>query len=345
MMRQGENKAVFFMQQAGKAVLYPFTLLYGGITQARNALYDAQVFAHYQPSTPRLLNVGNLTVGGTGKTPHVEMFIRGLASSYKIATLSRGYGRKTKGFRIAQPTDSPATLGDEPYQIYQKFAEQVLVTVGEKRALAVQALEKLHPEIDLVLLDDAYQHRAIQAHGNILLTDYNRLFYNDLPFPAGRLREGRQGAKRADIIIVSKCPPDLPTAQRTEIEKKIRAYAMPETPIFFTSLRYSLPLPAGESVTLLTGIAHAQPLLRYLQTVYAVEKHWEFPDHYHYLPTDLQKITSSPILTTEKDFVKLSQPDLAQALAGKQVLTLPIEVYFLEGEARFWAEVQQLLGV
>jgi len=317
--------------------MYIFTLLYQFITQIRNYLYDKGYFKTYQPDAPRLINVGNLTVGGTGKTPHVEMLIRLLAPNYRLATLSRGYGRKTKGFRIAQTTDTPETLGDEPYQMYQKFAlDSINIVVGEKRAPAVQKIAELIPSVEVILLDDAFQHRAIHAHCNILLTDYNRLFYKDFPFPSGRLRESRQGAKRADAIIVSKCPPDLPTNAQESIKKQIQRYAKLETPIFFTSLRYKLPLPKGEKITLLTGIAHAQPLLNYLKEIYQVEKHWQFPDHHHYKPKDLAQIKSTfPIITTEKDWVKLSQPYLTTALAGKQVYTLPIEVYFLHGKSHF----------
>jgi tetraacyldisaccharide 4'-kinase len=318
-------------------LLFPFTILFEWITRFRHFLYNKGFLKTYQPTQPFLITVGNLTVGGTGKTPHVEMLLRYLSKKYKMATLSRGYGRKTKGFRIAQSTDSPATLGDEPYQMFQKFGQNVLVTVGEKRVLAVQALEKITPTIDIVVLDDAFQHRAIKAHKNILVTDFNRMFYNDLPFPSGRMREGRGGATRADIIIVSKCPPDLPEAEQAQICAKIRQYALPETPIFFTSLRYNLPLPEGAKITLLTGIARAQSLVKDLQKIYTIEKHWEFPDHHDYTILDLEKIKSSPILTTEKDAVKLSQPALASALAGKQVVILPVEVYFLKDEDKFWA--------
>lgn len=320
--------------------MYPLTLLYQFITHIRAYLYQKGYFKRYQPTTLHLINVGNLTVGGTGKTPHVEMLIRHFAPHYRLATLSRGYGRKSKGFKIALPTDTPASIGDEPYQIYQKFASpNLMVTVGEKRVPAVQQLESLSPRPEIVLLDDAFQHMAIKAHHNILLTDYNRLFYQDYPFPSGRLREGRQGAQRADIIIVSKCPTNLSQKAQASIKERVKQYASPHVPIFFTALHYQLPpsLPIGERVILLTGIAYAKPLVQYLETVYKIEKHAEFPDHHAYTPADIAKLPPDlPILTTEKDMVKLSQPALAPCLHGRQVYTLPIEVYFLQDEPKFW---------
>ncbi len=329
--------------------MYLITLLYQFITHIRNYLYDKGYFKTYQPNSPRLINVGNLTVGGTGKTPHVELLIRRFLPTQNLATLSRGYGRKTKGFRIASPTDTPETLGDEPYQMHQKAYSladsRLIITVGEKRVFAVQAIEKLVPKIDLVLLDDAFQHRAIKAHFNLLLTDYNRLFYDDLPFPSGRLREGRQGAKRADAVIVSKCPPNLSIEQQASIKQQVLRYAKPKTPVFFTSLRYELPLPAGTRVSLLTGIARAKPMLQYLKTIYEIDKHFEFPDHHAYTEADIAQITTLyPILTTEKDWTKLSQPAFSACLRGRQVLTLPIEVYFLKDEAFFWELLQQHIG-
>lgn len=340
-----------------KLPLLPFTFLYGLITKVRNLLYDKGYFKTYQPTKPRLINVGNLTVGGTGKTPHVEMLIRYFSDTYKLATLSRGYGRKTKGFRIAQGDDTPATLGDEPFQLYEKFKKQALkaVTVGEKRANAIQQIEKTLPEIDIVLLDDAFQHRAIKAHCNILVTDFGRLFYKDVPFPAGRLREGRQGAKRADVVIVSKCPPDLPAQKQQEIQNQIAQYTQPNTPIFFTALRYSTQKPLSPTennlasldtapfpaITLLTGIAHTKPLLTYIATKGLIGQHLNFPDHHYYTWADLEKISHQTILTTEKDWVKLSQPDLLPFWNGRQVYVILIEAYFLNQEADFWQFITQ----
>lgn len=327
-------------------ILYPFTVLYGFITWIRNLLYDLGWFKSYHATSLRVLNVGNLTVGGTGKTPHVEMLIRKFADRYQTVTLSRGYGRQTKGFRIASPADSPATLGDEPYQLYQKFClacphPKIQVTVGEKRAPAIQKIEALNPKVELVMLDDAFQHRAISAHTNILLTDFGRLFYQDLPFPMGRLREGRQGARRSDVVIVSKCPPTLPAQDRQKIAQHIQRYTRKGTPIFFTSLRYTFQststLPANRaSIGLLTGIAQPKPLVDYLQKSYTIQRHWQFADHHAYTSADLQGLEDLPIFTTEKDWVKLCQPALLPFLAGRQVHVVLIEPFFLEAEEAFW---------
>ena len=206
---------------ATQALLYPFTLLYGTITDFRNHLYNMGQRPSIQFDT-NVINVGNLTVGGTGKTPHVEYLIRLLHSQYKVATLSRGYGRKTKGFILANDEATAESIGDEPLQFYKKFKNECVVSVGEERALAIPHILTEHPETQVVLLDDAYQHRAVTPSFNILLTDYNRLFYQDYPFPSGRLRERRKGAKRANAVIVTKCPDDLSSSAQQAIEQQIR---------------------------------------------------------------------------------------------------------------------------
>ncbi len=320
------------------SIFYPLSSLYGFITAVRNKLYDKGFWRVYQPTRPRIINVGNLTVGGTGKTPHVEMLIRHFLPTHKVATLSRGYGRKTKGFRVAQPLDLPATLGDEPFQMYQKFGD-IPITVGEKRAPALEKIQAIYPEVEVVLLDDAFQHRAVKAHANILLTDFGRLFYEDVPFPVGRLREGRQGAKRADAVIVTKCPPDLPAQERLRISAHIQRYTLKDTPVFFTAFRYSCAqkLPTkGQKINVLTALANPTPFLKYLETDYIIQKHQDFPDHHAYTLADVEKLENLPTFTTEKDWVKLSQPEFAPFWVGRQVYVIVIEPYFLENAQAFW---------
>lgn len=325
-------------------LLFPLAFLYGVVTSIRNYLYDK---GYFKTVTFNIftLSVGNLSVGGTGKTPHVEYLIRLLQNHYQIATLSRGYGRKTKGFRLATQADTPQTLGDEPMQFYQKFGKSVPVSVGERRVEAIEKLLFQCPDTQVVLLDDAYQHRAIGRHLNILLTDYNMLFYQDFVLPQGRLREPRTGAKRADAIIVSKCPESLTEAEIQKIDKATQRYIQTETPVFFSTIQYGKPIAFGsetlvsEQVVVLTGIANPKPFEDYAHRHFRVLQTIRLADHYDYTIADIEKfrsliqsfgVANVSILTTEKDYVKLAK------LGDKSALPLffvPIEIRFLRNEA------------
>jgi tetraacyldisaccharide 4'-kinase len=196
--------------------------VYDGITALRNTLYDRS----YKPSTRfalPVISVGNLAVGGTGKTPMVEYLIRLLAPEFQLATLSRGYGRKTKGFRIAGAADTAATLGDEPYQLYKKFSPQVEVTVGEERAYAIPMILQERETIQAIILDDAFQHRSVTPGFSILLTEYGNPFFNDYVLPVGRLREAKSGADRADMVVVTKCPPHTSEDEMMAFENHIHS--------------------------------------------------------------------------------------------------------------------------
>ncbi len=321
-----------------RRILFPFSWLYGFITDWRNSLYDRGMSPSASFEIP-IISVGNLTVGGTGKTPHLEYLIRLCKPYAPMATLSRGYGRSTQGFRMASPQDSAATLGDEPMQVYQKFGKDIRVTVGEKRAEAVEKLLSLHPETGLILLDDAYQHRAIQPGVNLLLTDYHHPFYQDYPFPAGNLRERRHGAARADAIIVTKCPENLSREEEKKIEKKISAYS--KAPVFFSGIRYGTPLndagqhPPQAPAVVVSGLARPELLETYAKSRFRVDHHLAFGDHHAYTSGDWQKIKAALnqtahaeawVLTTEKDAVKLK----AVSDSPSVIYILPIEVYFLE---------------
>ncbi|MDQ1089155.1 tetraacyldisaccharide 4'-kinase [Siphonobacter sp. SORGH_AS_1065] len=321
-----------------RRVLLPFSWIYGFITDWRNSLYDRGMSPSATFGIP-IVSVGNLTVGGTGKTPHLEYLIRLLKPFASMATLSRGYGRDTKGFRIATNQDTAATLGDEPLQVYQKFGKEIRVTVGEKRAEAAEKLLKLHPETDLILLDDAYQHRAIQPQINLLLTDFYHLFYQDYSFPAGNLRERRHGAARADAIIVTKCPENLDAEGQKKIIKKIAKYS--KAPVFFSGIRYATPrnsqqqTPPAAPAVLVSGLARPELLETYAQSKYKLAQHLAFGDHHAYTAGDWQKVetqlrqTGSPeawVLTTEKDYVKLK----SVSNSSTAIYVLPIEVYFLK---------------
>ena len=269
----------------------------------------------------------------------------------ETATLSRGYGRKTTGFRIATESDTASTLGDEPLQLYRKFSPRVRVCVGERRAEAIQILTAKHPETKQILLDDAFQHRAVQPHLSLLLMDYNRPFYTDYPFPAGRLRERRHGARRADAIVVTKCPTDLFSTEQQRITSHIRPYIRPETPVFFAGLRYDSPVsfanqqPAEHlaDVVLVSGLANADPLEQYVRKTFRLRHHVRYADHYAYTRADLDRIlTALPpnaaLLTTEKDWVKLDALLTPAERATLPFFYLPVAIQFLPGQGPLFTE-------
>jgi tetraacyldisaccharide 4'-kinase len=289
--------------------------------------------------------VGNLTVGGTGKTPHVEYLIRLLKDHMPLATLSRGYGRQTKGFIIADEQASASTVGDEPMQFFRKFGSQVGVVVGEKRVPAIQRIIQIYPQTEAILLDDAFQHRAVSPSFSILLSDYNRPFYQDYTLPSGRLRESRTGARRADMIIVSKCPDHLKDTEQAAITNRIGKYSRTGVPVYFTGIHYGKPLPYyihstfAPRILLVSGLANPLPLEKYVQSTYQLLHHIVFKDHHAYTSQDVLHIQESfyqhkadVILTTEKDYVKLVQPALKSLVATLPFYYLPIEVCFLFGQ-------------
>ncbi|GAB2537475.1 tetraacyldisaccharide 4'-kinase [Spirosoma aerophilum] len=300
--------------------------------------------------------MGNLTVGGTGKTPMIEFLIKrslifAKMKSGETATLSRGYGRKTTGFRLATATDTAGTIGDEPLQLYRKFSPFVRVCVGERRVEAIVSLLKLYPETRQLLLDDAFQHRAVDPHLSILLMDYNRPIYEDYPFPAGRLRERRKGARRADAIVVTKCPANLFATEQQRICAKIRPYARAETPIFFAGLQYSDPVSFAKQppvrlirkVILVSGLANARPLEQYVQQTFAMQEHLCFGDHHAYTRAELDTILADigpdvALLTTEKDWVKLDALITPEERASLPLYYLPVAIQFLPGHEQGFSQ-------
>ena len=280
-------------------LLLPFAWIYAGIMALRNWFYDAG-WKRAETFAVPLLNVGNLRVGGTGKTPHVIWLVEELLrQGHRPAILSRGYGRHTTGPRLAGPQDSAATVGDEPWQYFEHFAaRKVAVAVAEERRLGAQLLLSEHPETSVIVLDDAYQHRAVRPALNMLLTELARPFYGDYVLPAGRLRESRAGAARADVVIVTKCPLCLSEADQRAVVKQIRRYSRPDVPVLFSAYEYALPqvleddtatclptIPAAGPAVLLTGIAQPGPLREYLETQgYNIRHHANFPDHHAFAP-------------------------------------------------------------
>jgi tetraacyldisaccharide 4'-kinase len=325
-------------------ILLPFTVIYQLVTSFRNWLYDKGYKKSTAFSLP-VISVGNLTVGGTGKTPHVEYLIRLLKDHLQLATLSRGYGRQTRGFIIADGQASASSIGDEPMQFYRKYGNQIRVVVGEKRAPAIHLITQKYPLTEAILLDDAFQHRAVTPSFSVLLSDYNRPFYKDYVLPSGRLRESRKGARRADTIIVSKCPHYLNETESAAINAQISKYSRTDVPVYFTGIRYGQPLPYstqaafGPRILLVSGLANPMPLEKYIQSNYQLIHHMKFKDHHLYTRQDVlsmqKKFTSyqaDVILTTEKDSVKLMQPGLRELVAPLPFYYLPIEVCFLFGQ-------------
>jgi tetraacyldisaccharide 4'-kinase len=335
-----------------KIILLPFSFIYYLVTSLRNHLFNIGYSHSFKFEIP-VINVGNLRVGGTGKTPHVEYLIRLLKDRYKVATLSRGYGRRIHGFIMADEHSDASKIGDEPMQYYRKFSKDISVTVCEDRAYAIPQILYEKEETQVILLDDAYQHRSVSPGLNILLSDFKNPFYTDWLLPSGRLRESRHGASRADVVIISKCPADLSEDKMQNIIIEVRRYSKESTPVFFTSLKYIEPkaiydnhiLPDSTSnVLLFTGIADSESLREKIASVYQLSKSIDFADHHKYSENDIQSIVlafneikkeNKFILTTEKDMVKLMDERIKKALSSYPVFYIPVEVYFLNDKQKF----------
>lgn len=320
-------------------VLWPLSLLYGLVTYLRNYVYSRGLKKVYQSSI-YTINIGNLTVGGTGKTPHIEYVIRLLSTHFQLAILSRGYGRKTKGFGQASSHSTASEIGDEPLQLYQKFGKDIPVYVCEKRAEGLKKIADKIPNPQIILLDDAFQHRAIAPHLNLLLTDYGRLFYQDHLLPMGLLRESKQGAKRAQAVIVTKCP-ELTKEEKLLIIAKIERFTQPKTPIFFSAFDYAPPIPYFKSLSdlaynstcwLVSGIAQPLTFEEAASRFFTLAGHSAMGDHHAFTEDEVNKWAKMsngyPILTTEKDWVKI-KPILQQmSLESSRFYYWPIQVKF-----------------
>jgi len=293
-------------------ITFPIVPIYYLVTWLRNKLYDYGIKKSRAYDFP-VICVGNLSAGGTGKTPMVEYLIKLLKEDYKLATLSRGYGRKSVGFQLGSRTSSAETLGDEPFQFYNKFSRYIDVAVDGDRQNGIEELTNLSNAPEVIILDDAFQHRKVRAGFNILLTTYSNLYFKDWVLPTGNLREPRQGAQRAQIIIVTKCPENLRETERLSIIKGINPENYQQ--VFFSSISYansvfsennSKPLNEQLKFTLVTGIANAKPLVGYLKAKGLDFKHLEYKDHYHFTESDVRELESNDlIITTEKDYMRL----------------------------------------
>jgi tetraacyldisaccharide 4'-kinase len=331
-----------------RILLLPFTLIYITIVRLRNFCYDTGIFSSKSFRKP-IICVGNLNVGGTGKTPHTEFILSHLKKNHQVASLSRGYGRATKGFRIADSSDNPETIGDEPFQIFSKF-EDVIVAVDEKRKRGIKKLYELPASPEIIVLDDAFQHRKVKAGLNILLTDYSKLYIHDIPLPSGRLREPRSAAKRADIIIITKSPAVLSPLEIRRITSSLNP--KPYQKVFYSFISYRKLKPLNETaadldikkrklrnfgVLLVSAIANPNPLNLYLKRYAKEIDTLAFKDHHFFKAKDYQKVKKkldellSPkkiIVTTEKDASKLD----VSKFGDIPVFCIPIEIKFHKHE-------------
>jgi tetraacyldisaccharide 4'-kinase len=329
-----------------RILLLPFALLYGVIVVVRNWLYDRNILRSASFGLP-LICVGNLSVGGTGKSPMVELLVRSLHQQFRVATLSRGYKRKTRGYALANANTTAIDIGDEPMQFHRKFPD-VPVAVGEERIVAIPQLLHDRPDTEVVILDDAYQHRAIKAGLNILLTDCGNLYSRDFYLPAGDLRDSRRAARRAEIIVVTKCPQQFTEAEANAI--RLELDPLKNQQVFFAHIAYGSPyhitslapthFGLDTEVLLVTGIANPKPLKTYLEEKVHTYHLMQYGDHHIFTIDDFKEIkkrfdslpgTNKIILTTEKDAMRLEK--FASEINGMPFSVLPIEHRFLFGGA------------
>lgn len=345
------------MRKSFRFLLLPLSFIYGGIIWVRNQFFDKKILRSANFNFP-LICVGNLSVGGTGKTPMVEYIIRLLTGKYKVATLSRGYKRKTKGFAIADENSRVSDIGDEPMQIHKNFPE-VTVSVAEERVMGIPKLLSEEPEIEIIILDDAFQHREVRAGLNILLTDFHHLYSHDFMLPAGSLRDNKSSSKRADIIVVTKCDSDLSKQSKENVIKELNP--LPHQKIYFTGVKYESPyhlfnrkkfiLERGCHVLLVCGIANPQPIREFLDIHVSTFGLLRYKDHYIFNGNDIREIkedflkiknVNKIILTTEKDGVRISK--FEKELKDIPIYVLPMSHQFLFGsESQFEKDILEFI--
>ena len=340
-------------------VFYLLSLLYGIVTEVRNRMFDWGVLKQHSFDLP-IISIGNLAVGGTGKTPHTEFLIQHLSEQFQIAVLSRGYRRETAGFVLADKSSTAQSIGDEPFQLFSKFPD-VGVAVDEKRVRGIENLLKTKPDIQVIMLDDAFQHRHVRPGLSILLTDYANLYTDDFMLPYGTLREYRKNSKRADMVVVTKCPEDIQPDEYKSIAWKLKLRQHQQ--LFFSAFEYGQiypvfpemirkPMPEITSdiaVLMFTGIVKPELMLNWLKKNTQKVKTRFYPDHHHFDKKDIAEIEKDfidlqgdkLILTTEKDAARLkSNPHLTDKMK-KNLYALPLEVKILNNEQdRFIQKIQ-----
>ena len=326
--------------------LAPLGILYGLIALIRRRLYEGNPSRRFISTLPTIC-IGNLAVGGTGKTPHVEYLVRLLSSQYRVATLSRGYKRRTEGFLSTHQNQNLTAeeIGDEPMQMHAKFPEME-VTVCEQRKEGLIRLQASGSHPDVVLLDDAYQHLKVRCGLNVLLTDFSCPYWRDFPLPAGNLREFRSAAKSADVVVVTKSPADLTQEEASVFARENGLHQQKH--LFFSTYQYEKPVPLtptsadfrfnGQThILLLTGIANPQPLLSHLRSQFSNIEHVSFPDHHQFTEDEIDRLCqklakyggNSVVLTTEKDAMRLQSDNLKKIVSLHPFFAIPIKVEFL----------------
>jgi tetraacyldisaccharide 4'-kinase len=335
-------------------LLWPLSLIYGGVLWFRNKLFAWGWLKSKRYPLP-VISIGNITVGGTGKTPLTEYVIRLLKPTYSLALLSRGYKRETKGVIIAAPKSTAEEIGDEPKQILSKFPD-ISVAVAEKRTEGIERLIN-YCNPDTIVMDDAYQHRYVQPGFSILIIDYYRPLWKDYPFPAGYLREPRSGKKRADVIVINKCPANLSQEEKEEIKRKIKPHSGQH--LFFTSIEYQRPvsftggddlLDSDVAVLALAGISHPKTFIDYLSQTFSKVYPLIFPDHqpyskskkeYSLIKGEFEKITNSKkvIITTEKDMIRLRNIPWLDDNIKQYLWYIPIKLSFLFDEEKIFNQL------
>ncbi|MBQ9576713.1 MAG: tetraacyldisaccharide 4'-kinase [Muribaculaceae bacterium] len=336
------------------ALLTPFSWGYGAGVWLRNKAFDFGLLPQEEFDIP-VVSVGNITVGGTGKTPHVEYIIQALYRRYHVAVLSRGYKRKTKGFILASDNTTPRDIGDEPYQIYRKFNGLITLAVCESRRKGINELQRIDDKINLILLDDGFQHRYVKPKVNILLLDYNRLPFEDKLMPLGQLREPVSSVSRCDMVVVTKCPIGITPMDIRMIKQRLNLLSYQKT--YFSTIRYADPVPVfptqsqqltslqwlhqDDAILCLTGIATPMPLVRYLRQFAAKVKVMHFDDHHYFTRRDFVDIfkvfkkltgTHKYIITTEKDAVRIMNNPYFPPAKRSCIYYIPMRVGFLEME-------------
>jgi len=326
-----------------RIILFPFAVLYGLAVRIRNWLFDTGILKEKEFPIP-IIGVGNLSVGGTGKTPFIEYLVNLLADDYRVAILSRGYGRSSSGFRIADQYSDHEDVGDEPMQYSRKFGNKVIVAVDANRRNGIKFLMANYPNLDVILLDDSFQHRYVKPGINILLTEYHNLYMEDYLLPSGRLRDCLTSAKRADIIVVTKTYKVLSSITRRRVDGILKPKDYQK--VFYSYLKYGelVPLPTTNvndeitkvnTILMFCGIANPEPFKDYLSDQCSELVSYEFPDHHVYKKKDLQLIRKSfeniftrskIIITTEKDVMRLIKSPYLSELKDLPVFYIPIEV-------------------
>ena len=298
------------MKMLKKIIFFPLTIFFNLISFLRNKFYDYGIIKSYSFNVP-IISVGNLAVGGTGKTPMVEFLVENFSDLYKIGVLSRGYKRKTGGFILASKNDNANTIGDEPFQYFLKFSN-IKVAVDINRLRGIKNL--ISEGCNLILLDDAFQHRKLIPRYSILLTEYNNLYCNDYLMPFGSLRESKFGSKRANCIIVTKCPKHIKDKEKIKIKKMLKLKKHQK--LFFSSIIYTQYLLSQKSkirisefkekdFNVVTGIANSSHFINFLKNEGLNFDHFQYTDHYNYSKSDIDKFINKIVITTEKDFTKL----------------------------------------